>query len=133
MIGNAKIGIVTNTKLHVMFVFSDRAIPSGNIDLHTAHCARNLEKCKVCGDMVPRKHAEEHYYNTHAPVSDLCQRFIFERDAFFFINAIAITCSLNAFLWYWLWLLTSEYYRLHTFNLPSMCFCREKSFFKQVN
>ncbi|KAL2893046.1 TRAF-type zinc finger domain-containing protein 1 [Bienertia sinuspersici] len=45
----------------------DRAIPSVNIDLHYAHCSRNLEKCKVCGDMIPRKHAEEHYLNTHAP------------------------------------------------------------------
>ncbi|KAI5655066.1 hypothetical protein M9H77_32253 [Catharanthus roseus] len=47
----------------------DRAIPSSNIDLHFAHCSRNLEKCKICGDMVPKKHAEEHYLSTHAPVS----------------------------------------------------------------
>ncbi|KAK9097021.1 hypothetical protein Sjap_022518 [Stephania japonica] len=47
----------------------DRAIPVSNIDLHFAHCSRNLERCKVCGDMVPRKHAEEHYLNTHAPVA----------------------------------------------------------------
>lgn len=47
----------------------ERAIPSSNFDLHFAHCSRNLEKCKVCGDMVPRKHAEEHFLNTHAPVS----------------------------------------------------------------
>ncbi|KAM1120101.1 hypothetical protein TB2_044143 [Malus domestica] len=46
----------------------DRAIPSSNIDLHSAHCFRNLEKCKVCGDMVPKKYAKEHYSNTHAPV-----------------------------------------------------------------
>lgn len=51
----------------------DRAIPSSNIDLHYAHCSRNLEKCKVCGEMVPRKHSEEHFLNTHAPVScSLC-------------------------------------------------------------
>ncbi|XP_057468985.1 uncharacterized protein LOC130758166 [Actinidia eriantha] len=51
----------------------DRAIPSTNIDLHYAHCSRNLEKCKVCGDMVPRKFAEEHFLSTHAPVScSLC-------------------------------------------------------------
>ncbi|KAL9446977.1 hypothetical protein AB3S75_011955 [Citrus x aurantiifolia] len=47
----------------------DRAIPSSNIDLHFAHCSRNLERCKVCGDMVPRKYAEEHFLNTHAPVA----------------------------------------------------------------
>ncbi|XP_021642421.1 uncharacterized protein LOC110636866 isoform X1 [Hevea brasiliensis] len=51
----------------------DRAIPSLNIDLHFAHCSRNLEKCKLCGDMVPKKHAEEHFLNTHAPVAcSLC-------------------------------------------------------------
>ncbi|XAR48479.1 hypothetical protein NMG60_11031307 [Bertholletia excelsa] len=51
----------------------DKAIPSSNFDLHFAHCSRNLEKCKVCGDMVPRKQAEEHFLKTHAPVScSLC-------------------------------------------------------------
>ncbi|KAL4295486.1 hypothetical protein GQ457_12G016870 [Hibiscus cannabinus] len=55
----------------------DRAIPSSNIDLHSAHCSRNLEKCKVCGDMVPIKHAEEHFLNTHAPVAcSLCSETI---------------------------------------------------------
>ncbi|KAL3830380.1 hypothetical protein ACJIZ3_019182 [Penstemon smallii] len=44
----------------------DRAVPSSNLDLHFAHCSRNLEKCKVCGDMVPKKLAEEHFLNTHA-------------------------------------------------------------------
>ncbi|XP_047328108.1 TRAF-type zinc finger domain-containing protein 1-like [Impatiens glandulifera] len=46
----------------------DRAIPSANIDLHQVHCSRNLERCKVCGDMVPRRHADEHFLNTHALV-----------------------------------------------------------------
>ncbi|CAK9163646.1 unnamed protein product [Ilex paraguariensis] len=51
----------------------DRAIPSSNIDLHYAHCSRNLERCKVCGDMVPKKYADEHFLSTHAPVScSLC-------------------------------------------------------------
>ncbi|CAI8594023.1 unnamed protein product [Vicia faba] len=51
----------------------DRAIPAANIDLHSVHCLRNLEKCKVCGDMVPKQHAEDHYLNTHAPVAcSLC-------------------------------------------------------------
>ncbi|KAK6938054.1 hypothetical protein RJ641_031562 [Dillenia turbinata] len=51
----------------------DRAIPSSNIDLHYAHCSRNLERCKICGEMVPKRHADEHYLNTHAPVScSLC-------------------------------------------------------------
>nr|GEW09661.1 XIAP-associated factor 1-like [Tanacetum cinerariifolium] len=51
----------------------DRAIPSSNIDLHYAHCSRNLEKCKICDEMVPKKLAEEHYLTTHAPVScSLC-------------------------------------------------------------
>ncbi|XP_057533369.1 uncharacterized protein LOC130811193 [Amaranthus tricolor] len=58
----------------------DRAIPSANIDLHNVHCARNLEKCKICGDMIPRKHAEEHYLNTHAPVACSLCRETMERD-----------------------------------------------------
>ncbi|XVF64927.1 hypothetical protein PTKIN_Ptkin09bG0205900 [Pterospermum kingtungense] len=59
----------------------DRAIPSANIDLHYAHCSRNLEKCKVCGDMVPKKHAEEHFLNTHAPVAcSLCSETM-ERES----------------------------------------------------
>ncbi|KAH7524803.1 hypothetical protein FEM48_Zijuj06G0157900 [Ziziphus jujuba var. spinosa] len=59
--------------LILLYFPSDRAIPSLNIDLHYAHCSRNLERCKVCGDMVPKRHAEEHYLNTHAPVScSLC-------------------------------------------------------------
>ncbi|KAF5746761.1 XIAP-associated factor 1 [Tripterygium wilfordii] len=58
----------------------DRAIPSSNIDLHFAHCSRNLERCKICGDMVPKKHAEEHFLNTHAPVScSLCNETM-QRD-----------------------------------------------------
>lgn len=57
--------------LTLSYVSSDRDIPSRNIDLHFAHCSRNLERCKVCGDMVPKKHAEEHYLNTHAPVRRL--------------------------------------------------------------
>ncbi|KAM0018283.1 putative Zinc finger, RING/FYVE/PHD-type [Helianthus debilis subsp. tardiflorus] len=51
----------------------DRDIPISNIDLHYAHCSRNLEKCKICCDMVPIKHADEHYTSTHAPVTcSLC-------------------------------------------------------------
>ncbi|XP_062164704.1 uncharacterized protein LOC133871303 [Alnus glutinosa] len=51
----------------------DRAIPSSNIDLHYAHCSRNLERCKICGDMVPKKYSDEHFLSTHAPVScSLC-------------------------------------------------------------
>ncbi|CAM0907149.1 unnamed protein product [Alopecurus aequalis] len=49
-----------------------REIPSSNIALHSAHCARNLQKCEHCGDMVPRKHMDEHYDENHAPVN--CSR-----------------------------------------------------------
>ncbi|KAF3495717.1 hypothetical protein DY000_02057985, partial [Brassica cretica] len=45
----------------------DRDIPAPNIDLHRVHCAR-LEKCNICGDMVPEKHADEHFLTAHAPV-----------------------------------------------------------------
>lgn len=58
----------------------DRAIPSLNIDLHNAHCQRNLTKCKICGDMVPKKLVEEHYMTNHAPVAcSLCNETM-ERD-----------------------------------------------------
>eukprot|EP00262_Sarcandra_glabra_P017991 TRINITY_DN6337_c0_g1_i2.p1 TRINITY_DN6337_c0_g1~~TRINITY_DN6337_c0_g1_i2.p1 ORF type:complete len:196 (+),score=15.12 TRINITY_DN6337_c0_g1_i2:76-663(+) len=55
----------------------DRDIPTPNIDLHFAHCSRNLERCTVCGDMVPKKHADDHYLDTHAPVTcSLCNETI---------------------------------------------------------
>ncbi|KAK9743468.1 hypothetical protein RND81_03G241400 [Saponaria officinalis] len=58
----------------------NRPIPSANIDLHFVHCSRNLEKCKLCGEMVPTKHAEDHYLNIHAPVAcSLCTETM-ERD-----------------------------------------------------
>ncbi|XP_058744644.1 uncharacterized protein LOC131617355 [Vicia villosa] len=58
----------------------DRAIPVANVDLHDAHCSRNLQKCKVCGDMIPKKNAEDHYLTTHAPVScSLCSETM-DRD-----------------------------------------------------
>ncbi|XP_010475849.1 PREDICTED: XIAP-associated factor 1 [Camelina sativa] len=60
----------------------DRDIPAPNIDLHRVHCARNLEKCKICGDMVPKKHAEEHFLNAHAPIAcSMCKETI-EREVF---------------------------------------------------
>uniref|UniRef100_A0A5B7CD99 Putative TRAF-type zinc finger domain-containing protein 1-like n=1 Tax=Davidia involucrata TaxID=16924 RepID=A0A5B7CD99_DAVIN len=58
----------------------DKAIPTQNFDLHIAHCSRNLERCKFCGDMIPKRHAEEHYTNTHAPVTcTLCSETV-ERE-----------------------------------------------------
>ncbi|CAH9053328.1 unnamed protein product [Cuscuta europaea] len=58
----------------------DRAVPSSNLDLHFTHCSRNLGKCKICGDMVPKRHAEEHFLSVHAPVScSLCNETI-ERE-----------------------------------------------------
>ncbi|KAM3289656.1 hypothetical protein CQW23_25637 [Capsicum baccatum] len=55
----------------------DRAIPTSNLDLHVAHCSRKLEKCKVCGDMIPKRHAEEHFLSTHAPVAcSLCSETV---------------------------------------------------------
>ncbi|KAF5818667.1 putative Zinc finger, RING/FYVE/PHD-type [Helianthus annuus] len=54
-----------------------KAILSSNIDLHYFHCSRNLEKCKICNEMVPKKHAEEHYSTTHAPVPcSLCNETV---------------------------------------------------------
>lgn len=59
------------TKLIFWFFFfpcSEREVPTSNIDLHYAHCSRNLQKCTICGEMVPKKHADMHYTETHAPV-----------------------------------------------------------------
>lgn len=57
-----------------------REIPSSNIALHSVHCARNLQKCEHCGDMVPRKLMDEHYDENHAPVNcSLCKRTV-ERE-----------------------------------------------------
>ncbi|KAL8199648.1 hypothetical protein R6Q57_013216 [Mikania cordata] len=59
----------------------DRAIPSTNMELHYFHCSRNLEKCKICGDMIPKKLAVEHYSTTHAPVScSQCNETMEPRD-----------------------------------------------------
>ncbi|EER97670.1 hypothetical protein BDA96_02G422300 [Sorghum bicolor] len=57
-----------------------REIPSSNIELHSAHCARNLQKCEHCGDMVPRKLMDEHYDENHAPMNcSLCKHTV-ERE-----------------------------------------------------
>ncbi|KAJ4895535.1 TRAF-type zinc finger-related [Raphanus sativus] len=56
-----------NGEITIVCDHCERDIPSPNMDLHRVHCARNLEKCNICGDMVPRKHTEEHLLNTHAP------------------------------------------------------------------
>ncbi|KAF7042899.1 hypothetical protein CFC21_052381 [Triticum aestivum] len=61
--------VATSTCAHCQ-----REIPSSNIDLHSVHCARNLQKCEHCGEMVPRKLMEEHYNENHAPVNcSLCK------------------------------------------------------------
>lgn len=52
----------------LFILYSQREILSSNIALHSAHCARNLQKCEHCGDMVPRKLMDEHYDENHAPV-----------------------------------------------------------------
>ncbi|BAT03017.1 uncharacterized protein [Oryza sativa Japonica Group] len=54
-----------------------REIPSPNIALHSAHCARNLQKCEHCGYMVPKKLMDEHYDENHAPmICSLCQKTV---------------------------------------------------------
>ncbi|EMS63233.1 hypothetical protein TRIUR3_29674 [Triticum urartu] len=58
----------------ILLALGQREIPSSNIDLHSVHCARNLQKCEHCGEMVPRKLMEEHYNENHAPVNcSLCK------------------------------------------------------------
>ncbi|KAL5678342.1 hypothetical protein ACJX0J_014473, partial [Zea mays] len=57
-----------------------REVPSSNIALHSAHCARNLQKCEHCGDMVARKLMDEHYDENHAPMNcSLCKHTV-ERE-----------------------------------------------------
>ncbi|KAK4274203.1 hypothetical protein QN277_017465 [Acacia crassicarpa] len=57
-----------------------RAIRAANIALHYAHCSRNLEKCKICGDMIPKRNSDDHFLNTHAQVAcSMCHK-IMERD-----------------------------------------------------
>uniref|UniRef100_A0A0E0EFJ0 TRAF-type domain-containing protein n=1 Tax=Oryza meridionalis TaxID=40149 RepID=A0A0E0EFJ0_9ORYZ len=54
-----------------------REVPSPNIALHSAHCARNLQKCEHCGYMVPKKLMDEHYDENHAPmICSLCQKTV---------------------------------------------------------
>ncbi|CAN6374024.1 unnamed protein product, partial [Urochloa humidicola] len=51
-----------------------REIPSSNIALHSVHCARNLQKCEHCRDMIPTKLMDEHYDENHAPMNcSLCK------------------------------------------------------------
>ncbi|ONL98211.1 TRAF type zinc finger domain containing 1 [Zea mays] len=58
-----------------------REIPFLNIDLHSVHCARNLQKCQHCGEMIPRKLMDEHYDENHAPINcSLCKETI-ERES----------------------------------------------------
>jgi hypothetical protein len=55
-------------EISLLIFYSQREVPSSNIALHSAHCARNLQKCEHCGDMVARKLMDEHYDENHAPV-----------------------------------------------------------------
>ncbi|CAN6169086.1 unnamed protein product [Urochloa humidicola] len=54
--------VITSTCAHCQ-----REIPSSNIALHSVHCARNLQKCEHCRDMIPTKLMDEHYDENHAP------------------------------------------------------------------
>lgn len=96
------------------YVSSDRAIPSSNIDLHYAHCSRNLERCKICGDMVPRKYSDEHFLSTHAPVCDFIQEAsltypwicwqVFFRVPYWwksYLTSLNVLCRLFSILWAW--------------------------------
>lgn len=58
----------------------ERDIPTLNMQLHYAHCSRNLQKCSICGEIVPIKHADEHFKESHAPIDcSLCSETI-ERE-----------------------------------------------------
>ncbi|KAJ3708760.1 hypothetical protein LUZ61_012465 [Rhynchospora tenuis] len=71
----------TSEQLTSTCAHCQRDIPSSNFDLHFAHCSRNLGKCVHCGEMVPRKLIEDHYNETHAPITcSLCSETV-EREA----------------------------------------------------
>ncbi|KAI0498475.1 hypothetical protein KFK09_019362 [Dendrobium nobile] len=58
----------------------EKGIPTINIQLHDAHCSRNLKKCSICGEIVPIKLADEHFQESHAPIDcSLCSETI-ERE-----------------------------------------------------
>lgn len=96
------------------YVSSDRAIPSSNLDLHYAHCSRNLERCKICGDMVPKKYSDEHFLSTHAPVCDFIQEAsltflwmcwqVFFRVPYWwksYLTSLSMVWRLFSILWAW--------------------------------
>ncbi|XP_039123211.1 XIAP-associated factor 1 [Dioscorea cayenensis subsp. rotundata] len=72
---------ITSDLVKTTCAHCEREIPTSNIDLHYVHCSRNLQKCTICGDMVPTKLADEHYRESHAPIDcSLCGEAI-EREA----------------------------------------------------
>lgn len=68
----------------VMIGGSERDVPTANFNLHSLHCKRNLERCSVCGEMVARTCADEHFNELHAlvnffpstPPSPLCNLYL---------------------------------------------------------
>ncbi|MCO5550466.1 hypothetical protein L7F22_003953 [Adiantum nelumboides] len=60
----------------------ERLVPAANAELHAVHCRRHLERCALCGDMVTKRRAEEHYAEVHAPVTCLLCHQDIERPRF---------------------------------------------------
>lgn len=51
----------------------EKDVPSSNMDLHSLHCLRMLERCNICNKMVAKRFAQQHYKETHGPVKcSLC-------------------------------------------------------------
>ena len=49
-----------NYKIDIIFFFSLRDIPCSNYQMHTAHCARNIQLCPTCKEPVPKREFEDH-------------------------------------------------------------------------
>lgn len=72
---------VTSELLETLCSHCEREIPTPNFNLHYLHCSRNLQKCTICGEMVPKRQANDHFNEAHAPVDcSLCSETV-EREA----------------------------------------------------
>eukprot|EP00898_Chlorokybus_atmophyticus_P000410 jgi/Chlat1/136/Chrsp1S03095 len=58
--------LVESSVLEAVCTHCGSTIPAGNLALHEVHCRRNLERCQLCGGMIPRSSKQEHFQQQHA-------------------------------------------------------------------
>ena len=82
----------TSSFYFYLYFYSKRSIPSTSIILHTAHCARFLEQCQKCKELVPKAEMLIHIEEYHSlKVCDICDASIegkIEGDQHKVINTI---------------------------------------------